>query len=180
MRLKARILLVFIAMMAAAGISGVFHRCYVIDSMRPGLPDNTPPVIDYNTLQIDGVNVEFFGTIEVEFDEDKIVEFVIGEIWDPNNEERLFGNYVIDYTGTELTNSDVVITRKSDGDGESDTLWEASFKIRMADEFEERRIYEVLVGISDRLWLGEGFDVPDDTTAAFARWIVKVEDNVTE
>ena len=44
MRIRARILLILLSVMATTALSLVFGRCYVIDSTRPDAAENTPPV----------------------------------------------------------------------------------------------------------------------------------------
>jgi hypothetical protein len=166
--------------MTVAAISGVFHRCYVIESLRPELKENTPPSINTEELR-----PSVYSITEVEVDSTDlnppIVTFEIGEVFDPDPETKLRGRSAVDYPG--YGPADRVVEFDLGREPTDRTLWSGEVKYQIiTTNFPVGKTYTVIVGISDKEWeaTNNWFAVPDNTQAAFARWVIKPVDNVID
>lgn len=166
--------------MTVAAISGAFHRCYVIESLRPELKSNTPPSINNEQL-----TPGIYSTFRVEIDSTDanppLVTFDMGEVFDPDPETELNGRYAVDYPGYGPADGAGFFTLSRDQ--ADNTLWSGSFKIEInTTNFPVGRTYTVIAGISDKEWEATNnfFAVPDNTQAAFARWVIQPVDEVSD
>jgi hypothetical protein len=173
---KARILLVLLSVTTALAISGTFHHCYVIDSLRPDPRENTPPSVNYSSVTPDiyHENITTKGS-------SLIIEFAIPDIYDPDPEPRMYGRWALDYegSGTDELHQFAVTKKIKDGE-EQESWWEATFRIEESQYSDEVGTHFLIAAISDRDWddaSGEYFAVPEDTMPVYVQWTIEVEPN---
>jgi len=166
-------LLVLLSVITALAISGTFHRCYVMDSLRPDPRVNTPPSVNYSSVE-PPIYIEF----SIPNGSTEIFEFTIPDIYDPDPEPRLYGRWALDYLGgTDELNQFAVTKKIKDGE-EQESWWEATFRIQASQHFTEVGLHFLIAAISDRDWddaSGEYFAVPEDTMPVYIQWTIVVE-----
>lgn len=166
-------MLLLLSVTTALAISGTFHHCYVMDSLRPDPRDNTPPSVKYES-----VYPPIYKTVDIEeYAAEGLLEFTIPDIYDPDPESRMYGRWAVDYLGGTAQLNTILVNRKIQDGEELDSWWEASFKIPVEDYLGVEGIHIVIAAFSDRDWdeaSGEYFAVPEDTMPVFVIWTVEV------
>ena len=165
-------MLIFLSVTTALAISGTFHHCYVIDSLRPDPRENTPPSVNYSSV-VPGIYHEYSPDPLPE-----IVEFTIADIYDPDPEPRMYGRWALDYegSGTDELHQFAITKQIKDGE-EQESWWEATFRIEASSYFDVGTHF-LIAAISDRDWdeaSGEYFAVPEDTMPVYVQWTIIVE-----
>lgn len=172
-KIKAYVLLLSIlCLVFLIGVSGMsmIYGCYFFEPDWSSGVVNTPPVIDLETLE-----PPIEETVELNLDEVSYQSFVIQEIYDPDNEESLYGAYAIDYTGDVFIGGGIQnINRVGDRTVDGMYIWRAEFKIQVGRVFRPG-CHEVIAVISDREWqpLENFFALPAETEGSFVRWKIK-------